>query len=241
MDILTNRAVGTYHRFEAGKISPRDEYLRLVGRILRMSEEEFTRVYLLALGQRPPHPLSPDGGMALASAGAWQRAVSGQREMAYVINVQWDLLAYNEQFAALFAGGVPPENPLRWIALSDEAREHTLTDWETRWAPPALSQLRFARIQNPGNRALAQLHQDVLKDRRAGPIYRRGAELNLHSADDVRPLRHPTKGPGTVTVLASEPESAPGARHVVLLFDPEGESGGAAGVPGPVGAAVPRD
>lgn len=223
MDFLTNRAVGTYHRFESGKISPRDEYLRRVGHILRMSEAEFTHVYLLALGQRPPHPLSPDGGTVLACAGAWQRAISGQREMAYVINVQWDLVAYNEQFAELFTGGVPPENPLRWIALSDEAREHTLTDWETRWAPRVLSQLRYARIQYPGNRALAQLHQDVLRDRLAGPIYRHSAELNPHSADDVRPLRHPTKGPGTVTVLASEPESTPGARHVVLLFDPQGE------------------
>ncbi|MER7346249.1 hypothetical protein ABT390_12740 [Streptomyces aurantiacus] len=203
-----------------------------------MSEEEFTHVYLLALGQRPPHPLSPDGGIALASVGAWQRAVSGQREMAYVSNVQWDLIAYNEPFAELFLGGVPPENPLRWIALSDEAREHTLVDWETRWAPLALSRLRYARIQNPGNRALAQLHQDVLRDRRAGPIYRRGAELNLHSADDVRPLRHPTKGPGTVTVLTSEPESSPGARHVVLLFDPQGGGYGGAAAPAGAGRAM---
>ncbi|MEI5098726.1 XRE family transcriptional regulator [Streptomyces sp. PmtG] len=221
MDILTNRAVGTYHRFESGRISPRDDYLRDVGRILRMTEDEFTQVYLLALGQCPPRSLSPDDGIAAASVVAWQRAVAGQREMAYVLNSQWDLVAYNERFAELFADGAVPANAMRWIALAPEARESVLMEWGTRWAPSVLNQLRLARIQHPGNPALTQLHHDVLGDGAAGPIYRRSTELSVRSRDEVLPLRHPRRGPGTVTVLMSEPACARGARHVVLLFDPE--------------------
>ncbi|QCX78076.1 hypothetical protein C9F11_22245 [Streptomyces sp. YIM 121038] len=32
VDILMNRSVGTHHRFESGRISPRDDCLRQVGR-----------------------------------------------------------------------------------------------------------------------------------------------------------------------------------------------------------------
>ncbi len=219
MDFLTNRAVGTYHRFESGRLSPRDDYLRQVGHILRMTEDEFTQVYLLALGQQPPHPLSPDAGIALPSRAAWQRAVAGQREMAYVINAQWDVVAYNERFAELFTDGTVPANALRWVVLAPEARAGILPDWATRWAPLLLAELRFARIQHPGNRALDRLHHDVLRDGVAGPIYRRSPELSLYTKEEVLPLRHPTLGPGTVTVLVSEPASSRGARHVVLLFD----------------------
>ncbi|MCI3931994.1 MmyB family transcriptional regulator [Streptomyces sp. AN091965] len=184
-----------------------------------MSEDEFTQVYLLALGQQPPHPLSPDVGIAVPSAAAWQRAVAGQREMAYVVNAQWDLVAYNDRFAELFPEGAVPANALRWVALTPQAREGVLVQWSTRWAPSVLNQLRFARIQHPGNRALAQLHHDVLGDGVAGPIYRRGTDLSVRCEEEALPLRHPTRGPGTVTVLLSEPVSSRGARHVVLLFE----------------------
>ncbi|MFH8794160.1 XRE family transcriptional regulator [Streptomyces sp. NPDC017941] len=225
MDILMNRAVGTYHRFESGKMSPRDDYLRQVGRLLRMTEDEFTQVYLLSLGQRPPHPLDPSGGVTMPAAGAWQRAVNGQREIAYVNNVQWDLVAYNQPFADIFEGGEPPENTMRWMALADEARDHILTDWETRWAPGILNQIRLAHIQHPENEALARLHRDVLRDKYTGPIYERNTEVYIHPDGDVRPLFHPRKGPGQITMVVSEPASARGARHVVLLFDPLPEAG----------------
>ncbi|MFD9880193.1 XRE family transcriptional regulator [Streptomyces alboflavus] len=219
MDILMNRSVGTYHRFESGKMSPRDDYLREVGRILRMSEDEFTQVYLLSLGQRPPHPLDPTGGVLMPAAAAWQRAVSGQREISYVNNVQWDLIAYNQPFADIFDDGIPPENTMRWMALADEARDHILTDWETRWAPGILNQIRLAHIQHPENRSLARLNADVKRDKYAGPIYERSTEVYIHPDGDVRPLYHPRKGPGQITMVVSEPASSPGARHVVLLFD----------------------
>lgn len=219
MDILMNRSVGTYHRFESGKMSPRDDYLREVGRILRMSEDEFTQVYLLSLGQRPPHPLDPTDGVLMPAAAAWQRAVSGQREISYVNNVQWDLVAYNQPFADIFDGGIPPENTMRWMALADEARDHILTDWETRWAPGILNQIRLAHIQHPENRSLARLNADVKRDKYAGPIYERSTEVYIHPDGDVRPLYHPRKGPGQITMVVSEPASSPGARHVVLLFD----------------------
>ncbi|MFD9909702.1 XRE family transcriptional regulator [Streptomyces sp. NPDC059063] len=219
MDILMNRAVGTYHRFESGKMLPRDDYLRQVGRILRMTEDEFTQVYLLCLGQRPPHALDPSGGVTMAAAAAWQRAVNGQREIAYVNNVQWDLVAHNQPFADVFENGVP-ENTMRWMALSDEARDHILTDWETRWAPGLLNQVRLAHIQNPENRSLARLHRDITRDKYAGPIYERSTEVYIHPDGDVRPLYHPRKGPGLITMVVSEPASSRGSRHVVLLFDP---------------------
>ncbi|GHC72227.1 transcriptional regulator [Streptomyces flavofungini] len=224
MDILMNRSVGTYHRFESGKMTPRDDYLREIGRILRMSEDEFTQVYLLSLGQRPPHPLDPRGGVRMPAAPAWQRAVSGQREIAYVNNVEWDLVAYNQPFADIFEGGIPPANTMRWMALADEARDFILTDWETRWAPGILNQIRLAHIQHPENRALAQLNEDVKRDKYAGPIYERGTEVYIHPDGDVRPLYHPRKGPGQITMVVSEPASSPGARHVVLLFDPLDEN-----------------
>ncbi|MFD5701262.1 MmyB family transcriptional regulator [Streptomyces lasiicapitis] len=225
MDILMNRAVGTYHRFESGKMTPRDDYLRQVGQILRLTEDEFTQVYLLCLGQRPPHSLDPGDGVRMAAAAAWQRAVSGQREIAYVNNVQWDLVAYNQPFTDIFEGGTPPENTMRWMALADEARDYILTDWETRWAPGILNQIRLAHIQRPENHSLAQLHRDVIRDKYSGPIYERSTEVYIHPDGDVRPLYHPKRGPGHITMVVSEPASSRGARHVVLLFDPVSEDG----------------
>ncbi|WP_331760246.1 XRE family transcriptional regulator (plasmid) [Streptomyces sp. NBC_01471] len=219
MDLLTTRADGTYRKFENGKSRTRDaDYLRRIGQILKLSEGEYTQLYLLTFRHAPARPLNPQAGMTVPDV--WRRVVDGQRDMAYVTNVQWDLLYCNDAFRALFARGEPPENTMRWMMLSEEARRVNLTDWATRWAPFVLPQLRAAYIAYPDNAVIRQLHEDVLADDATGPIYRQKTEPYIQPDGDRRPLNHALFGPGMTTIAGAEPLGSRGSRLIILPWDP---------------------
>lgn len=217
IDTVLGWGVNTYHLLEVGKTpNVKPEYLRSLARLLRLSEHEWVLLNRYALEQEPPAPLHPESGYCIADA--WQTAVDGITHMSYVGDAAWNVVAYNQRWLSMFPSGQAPENTMRWMCLSQEART-VLTDWETEWAPRILPQLSGA-VAARRDPTLLQIEHEVRADPVAGPLYAvRGALL--HPDGDERPLLHATHGPGWVTMCSATPESSPGARLMILLFGKE--------------------
>ncbi|MFD7867360.1 helix-turn-helix domain-containing protein [Streptomyces sp. NPDC059783] len=214
VDQLLGRSVHTCYRLEAGKYpNPPIDLLRDLGRLLQLSEEEWVMLHRYAREQEPPGPLHPDTGYQVL--GTWAAAVEGMDHMAYVCDAAWNVLAYNPQFVGMFPSKQVPDNVLRWMCLSDEARD-VLTDWETAWAPRIFPQLRAA-LAARRDPTLQQLEHDILTNPVTRPLYQNPGVVN-HPDGDERPLKHPIAGPGWVTMCSASPDSSPGARLMILLF-----------------------
>ncbi|MFF9458047.1 MmyB family transcriptional regulator [Streptomyces flaveolus] len=236
----------TYAEFERGNTSqPSTEFLDNVAKVLNMAERERAALYVYAVGYEPPFPLDPMAGTNVDPA--WQVAVncvSGQP--CYINDVAWNVLAANDDFKLMFpqpegkSPELPERNLIRWMLLCEDAREHHLVDWDTRWAPQVAAQLRTAVAAHPCNADLLQLDKEVNDDPVAGPIYRDHSLAYIHPDGDARPMRHagyvtppgtedhrsrccdrhaPSQL-GTVTMCAAQPFGSPGARFFLLPFMP---------------------
>ncbi|MEV2259170.1 helix-turn-helix transcriptional regulator [Streptomyces anulatus] len=215
IDTLTRRSEGTYQRLESGTwAGPPGDYLRDVATILSLNEQEWTSLCRYAGIGDPPGPLTPTSGKQVP--GVWQEALDGQTHPAYVTDASWELIAHNPAFARLFPGERVPKNTMRWMLLDPLGRT-MLTDWHTAWAPLVLPQLRAALAARPNDPILRQLERDVLADPDCAPIWD-AALGHIHPDGDERPLLHAEDGPGWVTMCASEPMAAPGARQIILIF-----------------------
>lgn len=219
MDLLLDRTPGTYNRFENGQLgTPSAELLTAVATLLRFDEQEWTFLWRLTRRETPPSPLHRDSGLSVP--GEWRRAVDGiSGALAYINDAEWNLLAHNREFAALFPGGEPPANSMRWMLLDPEAREVVLGDWVNSWAPVVMPQLRHAVELHPQNAALARLEDDVRRDPVAGPLYEVASAAPIAYPDGTeRPINHALYGPGWVTTCVAEPVTSPGARVMLLLY-----------------------
>ncbi|TQE33034.1 MmyB family transcriptional regulator [Streptomyces ipomoeae] len=219
MDQLLNRADKTYGRFERGKLPhPPDDFLFDVGRLLRLTQDEYTTMWLYARGHRPTVPLDPEAGTTVSSL--WQEACDGQRHMMYVTDLAWNTLAYNRPFEDMFAGHQVPANIARWMLLTEEAR-HTLATWETTWAPSVSAQLQAALAEHPDNDVLQQIDQVVRADPVSGPIYSHPHVASIAPDGVVRRFHHPLYGPGVAKLVASAPYASPGARAIIVIYEPD--------------------
>ncbi|RLU83056.1 transcriptional regulator [Streptomyces griseocarneus] len=216
VDQLLHRALGTYSRLETGAYpNPPEDLLRDVARLLAFSEHEWASLWLYAVHRNPPYPLHQSAGTEVPRA--WQDVVEGQSHMAYITDQSWRVLAHNEAFADLFPRREVPENTLRWMTLHPEART-VLTGWREHWIPVILPQMRAAVAALPHDETLAELKADVLADPVVGPLYTDGGQARVHPDGDERPLLHPVKGPGWVTMCSAGPHASPRARLMVLVF-----------------------
>ncbi|MEU9197240.1 helix-turn-helix domain-containing protein [Streptomyces hundungensis] len=221
LDLLLERTPGTYNRFENGQLAtPSAELLCAVATVLRFDEQEWVFLWRLTRRENPPSPLHRASGLSVP--GEWQRVVDGiSGALAYINDAEWNLLAHNKEFAALFPGGEPPANPMRWMLLDPQAREVVLADWARSWAPVVMPQLRHAVELRPENAALARLEDDVRRDPVAGPLYEAAASAPIAYPDgSERPLNHALYGPGWVTTCVAQPVTSPGARVMLLLYTP---------------------
>lgn len=217
VDQITDRGQHTYNRLENGAMdNPPIDYLRQVGELFGLNEQEWWSLCRYAGVGDPPGPLNESSGLEVP--GVWQEAVDGICHMAYVTDASWNLLAYNQAWAALFPGGRFPRNTMRWMLLDPDART-TLIDWRTKWAPLVLPQLRAAVAVRPDDEALAQIVKEVCDDPDLGPLWEAGG-ANIHPDGDERPLLHALEGPGHVTMCAAQPLGSPGARLIMLLWHP---------------------
>ncbi|MEV7195754.1 hypothetical protein AB0N81_28705 [Streptomyces sp. NPDC093510] len=155
---------------------------------------------------------------------AWRTVVEGVTgSMAYFADRHWNVVAYNDEFKALFPGGRPPSNIMRWVLLDDQARCGVLMNWAEDWARGACPALRRAVTDRPADPALVDLASDVRRDPLAGPIYLATASSHpLHPDGAVRRVNHAAKGPGWVIASAASPLPEIDAQFVMLQFRPGG-------------------
>ncbi|WP_329583393.1 MmyB family transcriptional regulator [Streptomyces sp. NBC_01361] len=216
IDTVLGWAARTFEKLETGAAAFRDKQLYDLGRLFRLTEDEFTQLYLGALKCKPPHALHQESDAGIPSLSAWQEVLDAQEQMAYVTNASWDLVAHNRAFRELFEGGVPPDNTMRWMVFSPEARRKVLLDWERSWAPPVLNHLRGAFIESPEDPVLGQLVRDVHNDPVARPIYQQIPTSYRYPDGDYRPLFHRKKGRGRVLMASAAPSADPRARVIFL-------------------------
>jgi transcriptional regulator with XRE-family HTH domain len=217
VDELTGRAPNTYNRLETGKYpNPPVDYLRQVGRLFGLNEQEWISLCRYAGIGDPPSVLNPETGLEVP--GVWQEAVDGFIHPAYVTDARWNLLAHNRAFTDLFPAGRLPENTMRWMLLDEDARR-MLLEWKTVWAPLVLPQLRAALAQRPDDPVLTAIADDVVTDPDLAPIWEAGG-AHIHPDGDERPIDHALYGPGHVTMCAAQPLTAQGARLIVLIYHP---------------------
>ncbi len=221
VDHLLLRAPGTYGKLERGVLdSPTPEYLRDVAHLLGLTEQEWVVLYSYARGEQPPYPLTMNPEVTVP--GHWMRIMHAFSGIAYLCDPQWNVLAYNEAFAAIFPGRRPPCNTMHWMLFNKDARDRVLTDWETRWAAVVAPQLRVALARNPDNRTLRTLSQQCLADPRTRKYFRSVAPGHAHPDGAERPLHHSELGPGSLTISVSEPVGTQGTLLYQLLFRPVG-------------------
>ncbi|MFF2731822.1 helix-turn-helix domain-containing protein [Streptomyces sp. NPDC058008] len=213
---LCNVSLGAYRNLESGSTAADVHLLRRVAALLCLNEQEWIAVCRYAGIGDPPGPLTPASGKEVP--GVWQKVVDGQIYPAYVTDASWDLIACNTLFAQLFPQGRLPRNVMRWMMLDPVGRQ-MLTDWHTAWAPLVLPQLEAALAARPDDETLQRLERDVLADPDCAPIYKAGGAY-IHPDGDERPILHAVEGPGWVTMCAAGPLTAPGSRHITLIFHP---------------------
>ncbi|MFD7922479.1 XRE family transcriptional regulator [Streptomyces sp. NPDC059740] len=221
-------SVGTYSAVINGrKKTPSFELLHDIARVLHLTEEGWAHMCSLARGQNPPYALYEHSGRTVDPA--WLSYIHGISHPAYVIDPSWNLLAWNATFAAIYEGRDWPDNMMRWMLLSDDARGNPaqpdlvpiLTDWETAWAPYVLPQLRAARAHHPKDQTLEELETAVLRDPRTGPLYAHRAYDTAQPDGSVRPQYWPPTGEhGWVRICAAELLGCPGARFMGTVFTP---------------------
>ncbi|MFF9787136.1 MmyB family transcriptional regulator [Streptomyces nigrescens] len=223
---------GTYNRLINGKIhDPSFKLLRAYSTALRATEQEWFAICRFGRSDDPNKPLHPSSGKRVP--GMWADAINGTRDMAYITDQSYNLLAHNEAFAGLFPTTGPPPNMIEWMLLSDEARgthpngtpndqgkPGVLTGWKTVWAPYVLPQLRAARAAMPEDDTLAAIEENVIADSECGPMYKERKTAQVHPDGQERPLLHPTLGPCWVQICAAEPLSSPNARIMIVMLYP---------------------
>ncbi|WP_372409705.1 helix-turn-helix domain-containing protein [Streptomyces luteireticuli] len=219
MDQLLHRTHGTYNRLEAGNYpNPPEELLRDVARLLAFNEHEWTLLWLYMMHRDPPTPLHQSSGTEVRDA--WGTVVQSISHIAYISDQSWQVVTYNDAFAAMFPDRKVCANTMRWMVLDPSARD-VLAGWEDHWLPMALPQMRAAVAALPHDEILAELEADILADPIAGPMYKAGGGgAFAHPDGDERPLNHSELGKGWVTLCAAEPLSHPRVRLMVMIFHP---------------------
>ncbi|MEU9413356.1 helix-turn-helix transcriptional regulator [Streptomyces sp. NPDC048281] len=137
---------------------------------------------------------------------------------AYVIDANWNVLAVNPSMAALFPWSTAPEaNLMRWLLLSDEARDQHL-NWEAD-AEVCVRMLRDAAVDRPHDPDLQQLISDTRQNPAVGDLWTRGtADFTDHYDGHVLRMTLPPFD-GQVTELVTHvlhPAGLPGCRMTIL-------------------------
>jgi transcriptional regulator with XRE-family HTH domain len=201
-----------YSRLELGIVENySDDFLQRVGRVLRLSPEEMTLLFLLTTGKEPATPTR------LPVLDGLEGVLEGQPWPAYLSNEAWDIIGHNAQMEDWFPWVVQKDaNVMRWVFTYADARQQ-LVRWDTDWAMPMLAQMRIAQARYPNNQRLREVIAEVLEcNRDARNLWERPMAY-LHPDGDRRALYLPRHAePQPVQIVALEPLRAPGSRLVML-------------------------
>ncbi|MCC3766459.1 helix-turn-helix domain-containing protein [Streptomyces sp. UNOC14_S4] len=214
IDQLLYHSKGTYHRLENGRMpNPSIDLLAGVARLLRLTEVEWAALCRYAADRHPPFPIRPNSGREVPAD--WADLIASVPYPAWVHDQSWNVLTYNDAWAAVHPGGKPPANHMRWILLEEEA-QRVLIGWKEYWAPPVLTELRMAVEGTTRDETLLQIEREVRADPVIGPIHAALPHAYTSTNGDHRPLHHHQLGDVWVTLLASEITESPGARAMFL-------------------------
>lgn len=149
-----------YTWFEQGRdIQVSEKFLLRVAHALRLDDAECCHLFLLAHG-RPPPP----------EAHQWPSVTPLIQQMldeltarpAYVLNLRWDVIAWNAAADALFGFGAQPRearNILRMV-FSDPDTRRRLPAWRDN-APKLLAQFRYDLAMAPDDPTMQALVEDL--------------------------------------------------------------------------------
>ncbi|MFD5491736.1 hypothetical protein ACFYY3_25075 [Streptomyces sp. NPDC001812] len=121
-------------------------------------------------------------------------------------------MASDESFPQMFSKGGQPANLWRWALFSEETRT-VLVNWDKRWAPDLLAELRLARYRYPADDTVRALYADAVRDPALQQIV---AEPSRGLNGQAHPLRHPMHGEGTARFMAAR---AVGVSVLTILFE----------------------
>jgi transcriptional regulator with XRE-family HTH domain len=160
---LTGVSERWYRSLEGGKEAGYSaDFLDRLSSALQLSRAERHALYLRAIGRPPALAAVPEADAAAEMDGVLQQFLANQApDPAFVTDLAWNVIGYNEPLRDWFPWAVHQANQMRWVFLSPEAREQ-LVNWEQDWARLYLGQIRYARAHYPENEALRRLERDIL-------------------------------------------------------------------------------
>ncbi|MBB5935834.1 helix-turn-helix domain-containing protein [Streptomyces zagrosensis] len=197
---LAGVSVAYYTRLEQGQSgNASDGVLDAIARALRLTPDEHEHLRNLARPGRAARRPAPRA--ASARPGARQLIAAMDAVPALVLDLRYDVLAWNPLGHALLAGHVDaasPEHPAerpntqRLLFLDPHARE-LYPDWEGE-ARRAVSSLRLAAGEHPQDRQLAELIGELtIKSAEFAALWSRHPVRGCTSG--VKSFHHPLVGP----------------------------------------------
>lgn len=192
---LAGISVDYYARLEQARgPRPSRQVLSALARALRLYETERAFLYNLA-GEVPSPPAGPSGDVP---AGILHLLDRLDDTPAYVIDVKYELLAWNPMAAALLGDPTtwpPGRRNMIWNMFGSELSEAALTDpLVSAFADECVADLRVAAAQYPEDPGIRQL---LARLRAASPEFvRRWDQLQVcvRHGSTVKKINHPVVG-----------------------------------------------
>lgn len=225
--ILAGVSPTWYTYLEQGRdIHPSPTVLDGLARVLQLSEDERSYMYLLACGRRPVQEAPSYAPVAMERM-FWDLARAYGPYPVFVANQRGDVLAWNDAAADWYTdfAELPAErrNMVWWMLVEPAARER-LVKWEEE-ARVVVARLRAASAAWPGDRRMVKL---VAELHDASPEMRQWwSDHEIHGqALRVRWLRHPRLGVQPMYLMLAYPAGTGGigvAFHVPCTEVPRTE------------------
>src|SRR5690554_720291 len=204
-EVATLAGVGLtwYTWFEQGRdINVSESFLLSVSKALKLDDAECCHLFLLA--HRRPPPVEAYQWQAIPSL--VQTLMNDMTKPAYVINLRWDVIAWNSAANTLFDfnARAPGERNMMRLLFANPTLRRRLPNWH-RDAPRLLAQFRCDLAASPEDPAMRELIDALSK---LSPDFRRWWEQpNLDA------YRY---GVGTILDADSNPREY---QHTTLLVD----------------------
>lgn len=218
---LSACSVGWYSTLERGEPQNySDDLLNRVAYTLRLNPDEKSMLFFLATGHALTKTIHES---RMRRTPEIQRIVDAQPWPAYVNDEAWDLVAYNKHMSDWFPWVEGHENNImRWVFTFPEARTQ-LHRWDTDWAPQMFAQMQFAQAQQPDNKRLAAVIDEILQVNEDARRFLAQPLVYPHPDGDRRALHLPLhRKVQDIKLAAFSPMRAPGSRLMMVIpVDPD--------------------
>ncbi|WP_297836124.1 helix-turn-helix transcriptional regulator [uncultured Roseibium sp.] len=161
-----------YTWFEQGRdIKVSESFLLNIAKALRLDDADCSRLFLLAHGRPPP----PEAYQWVTVSPAIQQLLDDLvTRPAYVLNMRWDVIAWNQAANRLFGFSRFEANfrNLMRLVFVDSGMRERMPDWKQE-APKLLAQFRSDLVVAPDDPSIISLIEDL---KALSPDFRRGME-----------------------------------------------------------------